>query len=871
MSVEYYQKVKELQRLQHEKEQERMELDQQLNSYLKSGKQLTQFKAARLQTYWQKICDDERKSRARNEQLLQEFQRVQTHMDALSVRTERLRMLKEQYELQVEKMYPRWKEKMELEQQKRNKVEMKSDGNEYQRLNRLRFQSTFADSPLSGQQGIPTIHLQVPQPTILQSSVNGVPYEQPSIDSYISGEPDMQSEEPAYLTSKVSPGFSRAQEFSKNAHATNVSRDDSKDDDYAYADISSDNYEMPISASNGLKQIPSRRHHDEKISVDAPATVISVDQKHPTQLVSSATIPNNNFDKIKESGLSLSSDSESAYHPLDFRKSGDPLSVVKGNSSLDSEKNGTHHRHSGPALARQQPIESDVQDYTPDEVNSPVAPESSSTLFTSDTDHESDKKSNPLMNESVQKKTDHFKQDTVFMRENSNLKIDSDSEIGSDTSLPLSDDNLKTTEQENKPKLSAEPQDPLVTTDGLWHIIKAVEVEIDESDEVDMIYNAPIGTEAIVAEIVKEANANRSLKHLNPNTMSMVILRELPLIIRKSSGGCLISDKILTSNMPCGEATIRSYMYSASLSIWDRLLQHFATLLQREAFSVDKIANTFAPLMIKAESVATYKTKAIQVLTNVLAEMPLNETFDETVSSIGVTPKYSQENRTSTRQDHRSGSQVPPLDLGINSDSEDSEDDSQGSTSDNGVPLNETDAYQQMMRQLTLQGDVSEEISGLEDDEDGTDRTLDSRARKSVEDRPRHGTPPSSTRSNKGRRNVLSSLGGMGSLGISYGNENNEDGAHIDTGRSGNSDVISSLEPTPRESAYVPSAMDQSLKSTGKSDKSVTKRSAAFWGNESDIESESEMTVPMGTGTIPMGTGTMKSDEESIDDFDFYD
>ena len=51
-----------------------------------------------------------------------------------------------------------------------------------------------------------------------------------------------------------------------------------------------------------------------------------------------------------------------------------------------------------------------------------------------------------------------------------------------------------------------------------------------------------------------------------------------------------------------------------------------------------------------------------------------------------------------------------------------------------------------------------------------------------------------------------------------------------------------------------------SLKSTGRSD--PTQRSAAFWGEESDME-ESEMSVPMGTGTL-------KSDDLK-DDFDFYD
>ena len=50
-----------------------------------------------------------------------------------------------------------------------------------------------------------------------------------------------------------------------------------------------------------------------------------------------------------------------------------------------------------------------------------------------------------------------------------------------------------------------------------------------------------------------------------------------------------------------------------------------------------------------------------------------------------------------------------------------------------------------------------------------------------------------------------------------------------------------------------------SMKSTGRTD--TMNRSAAFWGNESDLEDESDMSVPMGTGKV----------EEEKDDFDFYD
>jgi hypothetical protein len=51
-------------------------------------------KAIRLQNYWKKICEDEKRSQWRNEQLLRDFDRVESHMATLSARTDRLRTMK---------------------------------------------------------------------------------------------------------------------------------------------------------------------------------------------------------------------------------------------------------------------------------------------------------------------------------------------------------------------------------------------------------------------------------------------------------------------------------------------------------------------------------------------------------------------------------------------------------------------------------------------------------------------------------------------------------------------------------------------------------------------------------------------------------
>lgn len=51
-------------------------------------------RAAKLQAYWKRICDDERRSQQRNQNILRDFSRIDSHLTAVSNKTERLRLLK---------------------------------------------------------------------------------------------------------------------------------------------------------------------------------------------------------------------------------------------------------------------------------------------------------------------------------------------------------------------------------------------------------------------------------------------------------------------------------------------------------------------------------------------------------------------------------------------------------------------------------------------------------------------------------------------------------------------------------------------------------------------------------------------------------
>ena len=50
----------------------------------------SKLEASRLEIHWKKICDREKKSKERNQKLLEDFERVEQHANALAARSDRL-------------------------------------------------------------------------------------------------------------------------------------------------------------------------------------------------------------------------------------------------------------------------------------------------------------------------------------------------------------------------------------------------------------------------------------------------------------------------------------------------------------------------------------------------------------------------------------------------------------------------------------------------------------------------------------------------------------------------------------------------------------------------------------------------------------
>ncbi|KAK3576771.1 hypothetical protein CHS0354_014585 [Potamilus streckersoni] len=95
-------------------EEEQLKFSPELNRRKTSAK----LRGTKLQAYWRKICENERRSKQRNTSLLNDLDRINSNLINLSARTEHLRMLKIEYETTIAKMYPQWLEQMKQSRQK---------------------------------------------------------------------------------------------------------------------------------------------------------------------------------------------------------------------------------------------------------------------------------------------------------------------------------------------------------------------------------------------------------------------------------------------------------------------------------------------------------------------------------------------------------------------------------------------------------------------------------------------------------------------------------------------------------------------------------------------------------------------------------
>lgn len=813
-SVEFLEKIKELQDVNYESERKRLTLERELNSYAHSDTRLARLKAIRLQNYWKKICEDEKRSQWRNEQLLQDFDRVESHMEELASRTERLRVMKKQYEEYIERMYPGWQEKVIFKKQQQDQGRRRVEAN-------LHPQAAMMHAPPAG--------------IVLPDSREG--------DRSTGRDPGTSVNQ--YVHSSVSTGLSLSHSsprpFDTQAPMATPS------DNLQYVKDVSRRAQLATDARlkdarDLIQSYPGQEYIERRDYLMSPGEVFRPQANINVEVIPSAgstlqtisSLPTGtSLTSIQNRALAANANNQSMDGMQTWESSDLENTLVRQQlAQAGKMKQGNYHvlpaEVSSRALQEEISVEESLESPTPKQTtmkpmqNAVHIPDSTERdVNTPDLDSRSDGINSP------------------------SVRSESGVKSPSRTSTPLdsgrnyapapgrrSRQNSQSSILEDKSERTIYPEAD-VTLNGLYNLLDVVQKSFEttrQSKEFYRIQSQPLPY-SVRNEIIENANKGQTLSYVDPTSVAMVALEQLPMLVYNCEGGSLLPDSYLYKPYldPDYDA-IRNNIHPTSMGFWDRLCQHFVALIKFNIMNAEEIGETFGPNIIAEDS--PYEENARNLLVGMLEYVepgdPTSPASTATLSSM-PTPKQTPP-RPVPKED------VPPLDLPP-SQSEQSDDIFQQPA------LTQTAAYRQILGS-TLSSHKPEVVDDS-DDEDDIEKML---TKSITSPRPRpvqkmgHSVEPKPT-------HVAAKIPAAEAQKPSAGS-----GVSSDE----DSPPLSPTSPP----AYIPTALTSTGKSTLSMGSSKANRSAAFRIGDSDTDEDIDMG---GTGK---STTSKHGDED--DDFDFY-
>ncbi|XP_064622410.1 uncharacterized protein LOC135484699 [Lineus longissimus] len=820
-NVEFYEKQQILQDSQHRCEQERMVLEQQLNSYSKSDARFGRLRAAKLQAYWKKLCEDEKRSRRRNEQTLKEFDRVEKHVRALHTKTENYAVMKKQYEEYIERMYPHWKEKVQQWQHKQEQAQ-----EQQKQMANLKAQQAPSFTERFLVQKSPQVQFDVtPGQTGGYSSQS--PYPRTHTHSVVGTKDNTMNQ---------------VQHFPQQPEAKFATPDSTSQNGYESLSQVTD---LPLSTprQTGLQNGDIK---DGTKVVQRPASLERQSSGHRPILIPT-------LGKLHTTGSSQGSDI------LDGRQTGSLSEQVTG---------GTEHGISARSVevSAKESLQSGYSDGV-------VLTQSDGMLSPRSDDGFSPEQTESL-GEDVQsaslRSTGSSTGRRSFDRQE-RVNQEEDANFESDMSLPLSigvevEPQLKDsgksdvptpriiipdTPREETPQpalarlgLSQEGSLPSaessmrseLTLQVLYRLLKFIQEEFPDTFSPETFYRSHPPTLAARKDIIYNSNQGDNLDHHDPGVVSMVILDELPLLAQTLPGECLLSDEtIKTTSAFTKESELRARFSGDAAILWDRLFQHMTLAVQHNIMSAKEIAEEFVPCLVSRTALSSVIDRALELVENFL-QAATTERPGSSLSHVSTPPASPIRVPQTTSPLHKASSPPPLASI---------EEDNFFSIKPPQEDLTQTAAYRNL-----LTGTMNKTAS-INDDYDSED---------DIENQLAVSPQPSS------ERQKLAGVGiGGGSVSAGMGKPPSKDD---------DDSVVSSLSGA--APIYIPTAMDKSgtgrstgmTGSVGLGSSGGQKKMSAAFRTGSDVDTDTEIDLPSSTAGPPGAKG--QKQDSLDDDFDFY-
>ncbi|XP_052057786.1 centrosomal protein kizuna-like isoform X3 [Mytilus californianus] len=698
-NVEYYQKQKELQDFMCEQEQRRQHLEHQLQVYSRSDERLhrvsrmpgtsyskskdtsnkAKLRATRLQSYWRKICEDQRRSQQRNDQILKEFDRIDAHLGNLSARTERLRLLKQQYADYIEKTYPQWHQQV-LQMKQRKDESQKHHHERATNLSQFSQYTPQKQQPVTDQFVASTSSSQfATQPGQQNQFVASTPaYHQQQ--QHV---PDV-SVTPIHRDSRDRISTQVTQESAVYANFTSVTRDSSMPQ-----------FTTPPQTSTQQQHAASLQKQHSNQQYVSPSQTSAAGYKVPAEKESDAQLKVSDL----QGDISFSSDipSEVINRPI---------------QSITVEKFG-------------QKVTQEPRVESPD-----IVSKSTSGQMEPNSADEADDDISNFDEEDI---PDDGRQAPTPARQATHVDVMEEMSSPEESPIPTPQPGghqvltVPTAGISRSPLLDSE-----LTIDGIIHLIHYVESVIPDALSLEGFYRSTPPQHGEKIEIISKANGEEPLIDLDAEMCTMVILENVVLVIRNLPAGCLLPDAILASSHTINEVQIGRVLSIEAKPLWDCLFIHFLQLIKHKVMTVKEVAAVFVPCLVVDSS--DYQDKAYELLVDLLEKK-----VDQAASP--PTPREAAESMRSSQGgvsaeieiDEFGKYKVPPLKFGSLVDSKQHSDDEDTTMVTPSVPtdgprvplnggqMNKTAAYRNLLSG-TMSGQKQPSYhDDNDDDEDDTD------------------------------------------------------------------------------------------------------------------------------------------------------
>ncbi|XP_014351285.1 centrosomal protein kizuna isoform X2 [Latimeria chalumnae] len=588
--TEYFEKIGNLQLELHESEKKRLELERKLFEYCKSDQRICKLKSQKLQNYLKEIRDRERRALIRNQQFLKDFDCVETHIMSLATGKDTLLQMKEEYEKQIERLLPQWK----------NEIMIRSKQKEF-RSHQVLLISRQTDSGKDLKLSRGLYH---PATIFMGRQMLG------------------------------SSNFEFASTLQATPHAT-----ESFTVPYTYTHATASNsrsvtdtFKLP---ANNLARNLSKSDTDTKAN-------------HPTSekmpllsLPSSSKTENNNCTK----NASITESRELFERSFNLRLSQTRSTFRNESSMLKSSKS---KRLMIEHLSEHQPTPSVTPSLNDPSLSQSVSDRQDRLDIYSVADR-SREQLNAMQNQNIQGLAgENFDTDsdlTISVSEseehkrplkcNSNVKRGGKSET---TEGPVMIDTNQTSKMlfsqgsntSSSPKLNCRAADDVSLTEqpiggkclsieGFIHLLQSIEELIKKAElEHFELYQVTTITPEKLEEIISLCNQKNSVNS-DLDACGAVVLDQLQKLSWSTSNGCLIPEsRLAMSSCSTDEKKLRLSLPSDSAYLWEHWYRHALFLIDHHILTRDRIAEVSGPLLIEKNSIKS--NEAIALLKEIFPE-----------------------------------------------------------------------------------------------------------------------------------------------------------------------------------------------------------------------------------------------------------